>query len=115
MKTTAEPDQRNQRHDERQRARIFDRRIILKARPDKTDVGADDIDEDKMGQPTIKENHGGDDGKNIDPFAGLRHETAPAPSSRWQWRRRIGIGRSEERRAGKEGGSTCRSRWSPVH
>src|SRR3546814_18629155 len=23
--------------------------------------------------------------------------------------------RSEERRAGKEGGSTCRSRWSPEH
>src|SRR3546814_17188748 len=24
-------------------------------------------------------------------------------------------GRSEERRVGKEGGSTCRSRWSPYH
>src|SRR3546814_12020168 len=23
--------------------------------------------------------------------------------------------RSEERRVGKEGGSTCRSRWSPIH
>src|SRR3546814_17691087 len=26
-----------------------------------------------------------------------------------------GTGRSEERRVGKEGGSTGRSRWSPVH
>src|SRR3546814_17254248 len=26
-----------------------------------------------------------------------------------------GIGRSEERRVGKEGVSTCRSRWSPYH
>src|SRR3546814_13546350 len=25
------------------------------------------------------------------------------------------IGRSEERRVGKEGGSTCRSRWEPEH
>src|SRR3546814_11329682 len=25
------------------------------------------------------------------------------------------MGRSEERRVGKEGGSTCRSRWSPDH
>src|SRR3546814_18003128 len=27
----------------------------------------------------------------------------------------IGVGRSEERRVGKEGVSTCRSRWSPYH
>src|SRR3546814_17188428 len=27
----------------------------------------------------------------------------------------FGIGRSEERRVGKECVSTCRSRWSPVH
>src|SRR3546814_12545573 len=26
-----------------------------------------------------------------------------------------GLGRSEERRVGKEGVSTCRSRWSPYH
>src|SRR3546814_10906963 len=26
-----------------------------------------------------------------------------------------GANRSEERRVGKEGGSTCRSRWSPYH
>src|SRR3546814_15406434 len=26
---------------------------------------------------------------------------------------RVGLGRSEERRVGKEGVSTCRSRWSP--
>src|SRR3546814_15825112 len=25
----------------------------------------------------------------------------------------VAVGRSEERRVGKEGGSTCRSRWSP--
>src|SRR3546814_17464585 len=29
--------------------------------------------------------------------------------------RRIGFVRSEERRVGKEGVSTCRSRWSPYH
>src|SRR3546814_7245786 len=28
---------------------------------------------------------------------------------------RIGMGRSEERRVGKECVSTCRSRWSPYH
>src|SRR3546814_12283951 len=28
---------------------------------------------------------------------------------------RPGLGRSEERRVGKEGGSRCRSRWSPYH
>src|SRR3546814_2228595 len=27
----------------------------------------------------------------------------------------IGVARSEERRVGKECGSTCRSRWSPEH
>src|SRR3546814_9999753 len=30
-------------------------------------------------------------------------------------RRDGGIGRSEERRGGKECGRTCRSRWSPYH
>src|SRR3546814_4057950 len=30
-------------------------------------------------------------------------------------RRRDGVGRSEERRVGKECVSTCRSRWSPYH
>src|SRR3546814_15551284 len=30
-------------------------------------------------------------------------------------RRRVGGVRSEERRVGKEGVSTCRSRWSPYH
>src|SRR3546814_18383792 len=29
--------------------------------------------------------------------------------------RRVGAGRSEERRVGKECVSTCRSRWSPYH
>src|SRR3546814_17414808 len=33
-----------------------------------------------------------------------------------QWMQRIGhVGRSEERRVGKECVSTCRSRWSPDH
>src|SRR3546814_13351480 len=29
--------------------------------------------------------------------------------------REVGVARSEERRVGKEGVSTCRSRWSPYH
>src|SRR3546814_8438247 len=36
----------------------------------------------------------------------LRHIDAAGP---------VGVGRSEERRVGKECVSTCRSRWSPYH
>src|SRR3546814_16195654 len=39
-----------------------------------------------------------------------RHPCAAKPSAP-----RPGNGRSEERRYGKEGVSTCRSRWSPYH
>src|SRR3546814_20621205 len=42
-------------------------------------------------------------------YAHLCTETAPSGAGAWE------ISRSEERRAGKECVSTCRSRWSPYH
>src|SRR3546814_18124818 len=44
-------------------------------------------------------------------FAGSQWRLAP---SRWMAGRGA-VGRSEERRVGKECVSTCRSRWSPYH
>src|SRR3546814_12552612 len=58
-------------------------------------------------------------------FVMLKHEDCPGlakitalrQSAEREGRRRISIliGRSEERRVGKECVSTCRSRWSPYH
>src|SRR3546814_4684429 len=44
-----------------------------------------------------------------------RHGKRPQRLSRAGGAARQGIGRSEERRVGKECVSTCRSRWSPYH
>src|SRR3546814_16934341 len=41
--------------------------------------------------------------------------TAAAPMIEGEFRALTDIGRSEERRVGKECVSTCRSRWSPDH
>src|SRR3546814_4553118 len=48
---------------------------------------------------------------------GIRHQKLLAfvrPSAR-QLAKANGVGRSEERRVGKECVSTCRSRWLPIH
>src|SRR3546814_20762453 len=51
----------------------------------------------------------------------LREEKKTTREAWWGWICSImhealtGFGRSEERRVGKECGSTCRSRWSPYH
>ncbi len=49
METAAEPQQGNERHEKRQRARIFDRRIILETGPDEADIDPDHVNEDKIG------------------------------------------------------------------
>src|SRR3546814_15815959 len=52
---------------------------------------------------------------------GLIHRLFVALSSAWRWRAHTGMSiahmakRSEERRVGKEGVRTGRSRWSPSH
>src|SRR3546814_15701199 len=56
-------------------------------------------------------------------FAWPRKQIPSPPAekmdSRWAWKGGSGLSirpvRSEERRVGKECGSTCRSRWSPYH
>src|SRR6188472_4591332 len=45
--------------------------------------------------------------------AGLGHPVAEVP--RVGGDRAVGVGRSEERRVGKECSLTCRSRWAPYH
>src|SRR3546814_11116371 len=42
-------------------------------------------------------------------------EAAPRPARARMAPGRLGVGRSDKRRVGKVGVSTCRSRWSPYH
>src|SRR3546814_19902850 len=49
----------------------------------------------------------------VEPRAAASREAIPAAKSCRP--RQVSLGRSEERRVGKECVSTCRSRWSPCH
>src|SRR3546814_6865767 len=67
-----------------------------------SDVCSSDLPVGSRGTPSAR-------GRNRSTAAS-RRETGPARNPD-----RPGTGRSEERRAGKECVSTCRSRWSPYH
>src|SRR3546814_15273135 len=88
-----------------------------------TPVRAVDAVENDAGEPVSADNHAIDIDANGDGW--VRMSSGPTTTIRVRYQAGmaadwIGVPeplrqRSEERRVGKEGVSTCRSRWSPYH